>query len=193
MRDVARTKEFDPGSVLDAALELFWLRGYEATSMAGLVEHLGIGRASIYATYGSKHELYLRALDRYMRDKDADVIRMLSQPGPVLPAVSAMLRQYASQDEPRRGCMVVNAACELLPGDQQVARQVETSWEMLETALASALTRAQAQGELGPEKDPRALACFLLVVLQGLRVTAKGPSHPARLDAAVGQALAIFA
>jgi TetR/AcrR family transcriptional regulator, transcriptional repressor for nem operon len=189
---VARTKEFDPGTVLDAALELFWLRGYEATSMADLVAHLGVGRASIYATYRSKHDLYLKALERYVRAKDADLVRLLSQPGPVLPAIQVLLRLYASQDEPRRGCLVVNAACELLPGDAQVARQVEMSWEMLETALASALTRAQAQGELAPDSDPRALARFLLVVLQGLRVAAKGGSHPARLDAAIEQAQAVL-
>ena len=190
---MARTKEFDPEAVLDAALELFWLRGYEATSMADLVTHLGVGRASIYATYGSKHELYLKALERYVRARDADLVRMLSQPGPVLPAIQALLRRYASQDEPRRGCLVVNAACELLPGDAQVARQVGASWEMLETALASALTRAQAQGELTADKDPRSLAQFLLIVLQGLRVAAKGGSHRGRLDAAIDQALSRLA
>lgn len=190
---MARTKEFDPEATLDAALELFWLRGYEATSMADLVAHLGIGRASIYATYGGKHELYLAALDRYVRTKDADVVELLSQPGPVLPAIRALLQLYASQDEPRRGCMVVNAAGELLPGDPTVARKVEASWDMLETALASALTRARAAGELAAGKDPRALARFLLVLLQGLRVAGKGPSHPGRLRDAVEQAMAVLA
>jgi len=56
---VARTKEFDPEAALQAALELFWRRGYEATSMSDLVDHLGIGRASLYATFGNKHELYV--------------------------------------------------------------------------------------------------------------------------------------
>lgn len=187
---MARTKEFDPAAALDAALELFWLRGYEATSMSDLVSHLGIGRASIYGTFGSKHQLYLQALERYARVKDADVVRLLSQPGPVLPVIAVLLRLYASQEEPRRGCLVVNAACELLPADTQVARRVELSWQTLETALASALTRAQAQGELASDKDPRALAQFLLVVFQGLRVTAKGGSDPARLRATIEQALA---
>ncbi len=62
---MARTKEFDPDAALQSALELFWRRGYEATSMADLVEALGIGRASIYATFGNKHDLYLKALERY--------------------------------------------------------------------------------------------------------------------------------
>ena len=115
---MARTKEFDPGAVLDAALELFWLRGYEATSMADLVDHLGVGRASIYATYRSKHDLYLKALDRYVRTKDAGLVRMLSQPGPVLPAIEALLRLYASQEEPRRAAR------------RPVSRLQNTSWRV---------------------------------------------------------------
>ncbi len=62
---MARTKEFDPDVALRKVLDLFWRRGYEATSMADLVEHLGVARASIYATFGGKRELYLKALDRY--------------------------------------------------------------------------------------------------------------------------------
>ena len=190
---MARTKEFDPDAALDAALELFWRRGYEATSMADLVEHLGIGRASLYATFGSKHELYLKALDRYLETRRPDPVELLSQPGPVLPAVRALVRSYADEaarDEQRRGCMVVNAAMERLPHDRMVARRVQASWDTLEVALTAALTRARAQGELPAGKDPRALARFLLAVLQGLRVLGKGDPDPGRLKDAAEQALA---
>ncbi len=189
---MARTKEFDPDTALQGALELFWRRGYEATSMADLVQHLGIGRASIYATFGSKHELYLKALDRYLQLRNPNPIELLSQPGPALPAVRALVQQYAEEsacDEQRRGCLVVNAAVERLPGDSAVARRVESSWDTLEVALASALTRARAQGELADDCDPRALARFLLVVLQGLRVLGKGHPDPERLRDAAAQAL----
>src|SRR6266536_699926 len=170
---MARTKEFDPDTALQGALELFWRRGYEATSMADLVQHLGIGRASIYATFGSKHELYLKALDRYLQLRNPNPIELLSQPGPALPAVRALVQQYAEEsacDEQRRGCLVVNAAVERLPG-------------------ASAVTRARAQGELADDCDPRVLARFLLVVLQGLRVLGKGHPDPERLRDAAAQAL----
>ena len=189
---MARTKEFDPDTALQGALELFWRRGYEATSMADLVQHLGIGRASIYATFGSKHELYLKALDRYLQLRNPNPIELLSQPGPALPAVRALVQQYAEEsacDEQRRGCLVVNAAVERLPGDSAVARRVESSWDTLEVALASALTRARAQGELADDCDPRVLARFLLVVLQGLRVLGKGHPDPERLRDAAAQAL----
>lgn len=84
---MARTKEFDPDAALRAALELFWRRGYEATSMSDLVEHLGVGRASIYATFGNKRELYLKALARYEQGLLPDLLADLSRPGPALPGV----------------------------------------------------------------------------------------------------------
>src|SRR5581483_344492 len=105
---MSRTKEFDPDAVLQRALELFWERGYEATSMADLVEHLGIARASIYATFGGKHDLYLQAFERYLQSRDGAVVERLSQPGPALPAVRALIEAYADEslrDERRRGCM----------------------------------------------------------------------------------------
>ncbi|HEX2034346.1 MAG TPA: TetR/AcrR family transcriptional regulator [Chloroflexota bacterium] len=181
---------------LQAALELFWERGYEATSLSDLVEHLGIGRASLYATFGSKHELYVKALGHYLQTRTPDPVELLSQPGPVLPAVRALVERYVEEaicDQRRRGCMIVNAAAERLPGDARVARVVESSWDTLEVALTSAMTRARAQGELGADKDPRALARFLLAVLQGLRVLGKGDPNPERLRDAASQALAVLA
>jgi TetR/AcrR family transcriptional regulator, transcriptional repressor for nem operon len=192
---VARTKEFDPDAVLQKALELFWERGYEATSMADLVQHLGIARASIYATYGGKHDLYVKALERYQQNRDPALVEALSQPGPALPAVRSLVEAYAQEslrDRRRRGCMVVNAAVEVMPRDPQIARRVETSWDTLETALTSALTRARAQGEISADKDPRALARFLLVLMQGLRVLGRAHPDAGRLRDATAQALAVL-
>src|SRR5258708_34322099 len=104
MIGMSRTKEFDPDAALQAALELFWRKGYEATSMADLVDHLGIARASIYGTFGGKHDLYLKALDRYLESRDPAIIEALSQPGPALPSIRALIRRYAdeSRSEERR-------------------------------------------------------------------------------------------
>ncbi|MET9082055.1 helix-turn-helix domain-containing protein [Streptomyces sp. NPDC004237] len=193
---MARTKEFDPDAALLSALELFWRRGYEATSMADLVEHLGIGRASLYATFGSKHDLYLKALDRYQQDRLPPLLRALSQPGPVLPAVRALVRRYADESATDglrlRGCMVTNAAAELAPHDPAAARSVEHDWDRVETALHAALVRAQAQAELPADRAPLALARTLLVLLQGLRVVGKASTDPARVRDAADQALRLL-
>lgn len=193
---MARTKEFDPEAALQSALELFWRRGYEATSMTDLVEHLGIGRASLYATFGSKHELYLKALDRYERAGLTGIVRELSRPGPALPAVRAVVRRYAAEsaDEELRlhGCLITNTAAELAPHDPAAARRVERNWDQLETVLHSALTRARAQGELPADRDPLTLARALLVLMQGLRVVGKASADPARVRDAAEQALALL-
>ncbi|MGW0205749.1 TetR/AcrR family transcriptional regulator [Streptomyces sp. NPDC003233] len=193
---MARTKEFDPDAALQAALELFWRRGYEATTMAELVEHLGIGRASLYATFGSKHELYLKALERYERSGLTRIVWELSQPGAALPAVRAVVRRYAAEaaDERLRlnGCLITNTAAELAPHDPAAARRVERNWDHLETLLHSALARAQSQGELPAGRDPLALSRTLLVLMQGLRVVGKASADPARVRDAAEQALALL-
>ncbi|MFD5972162.1 MULTISPECIES: TetR/AcrR family transcriptional regulator [Streptomyces] len=193
---MARTKEFDPDAALQSALELFWRRGYEATSIADLVEHLGIGRASIYATFGNKHELYLKALDRYAEGRDAVLLAELSQPGDALPAVRAVVRRFAAEavaDDVRlKGCLVTNTAVELAPHETAPARRVESSWDHFETLLHSALVRAQAQGELAEGRDPRALARMVLVLLQGVRVVGKASGDTARVRDAVEQALSLL-
>src|SRR5690606_4954587 len=179
----------------DRAMELFWERGFEATSMALLTERLGIGRASLYATFGDKHQLYLAALRRYLQTRDPDPLELLSRPGPVVPAVRALVEAYVQEsltDERRRGCLVVNSATELLPHDQPVTQLVESSWQSLETALSSALIRARAQQELPPDRDPRALARFLLVFLQGVRVLGRATPDPDRLRDAAAQALSLL-
>ncbi|MEU6422838.1 TetR/AcrR family transcriptional regulator [Streptomyces spiralis] len=193
---MARTKEFDPDAALQSALELFWRQGYEATSMADLVEHLGIGKASLYGTFGSKHELYLRALDRYGQAQNPQLTRELSRPGPVLPAVRELVRRFAAEATAEatreQGCLITNTAVELAPHDRDATRRVESSWDHLETLLHSALVRARAQGELAGDRDPLALARMLLVLLQGVRVVGKASAAPARVRDATEAALALL-
>ena len=193
---MARTKEFDPEAALQSALELFWRRGYEATSMTDLVEHLGVGRASIYATFGNKRELYLKAMDRYAETRDPSLLAELSQPGPALPPVRAIVRRYAAEAAHEQlralGCLVTNTAAELAPHDAAATRLVERNWDQLEAVLRSALVRAQAQGELPADRDPLALARLLLVLMQGLRVVGRASGDPARVRDAAEQALTLL-
>jgi TetR/AcrR family transcriptional repressor of nem operon len=189
---MARTKEFDPDVALRAAMDLFWRNGYEATSMQDIVDHLGIGRGSIYATFGSKHELYLLALDRYAEETGGRALERLSQPGPALPAVRALVEGFLAESlTDRKGCFVTNTAVEC-PHDRPIARRVESNWDGLETLIAGALTRARHQGELPADKDPRALARFLVIIAQGLKVMARVPDER-RMRDAVDQALTLLA
>ncbi|HEY0577377.1 MAG TPA: TetR family transcriptional regulator [Pseudonocardia sp.] len=188
---MARAKEFDPEVALERAMELFWRQGYEATSIADLVAHLGIAKASLYATFGGKHDLYLAALDRYIRHPDPDPVEVLSSPGPVLPAIQTLLDIYAAPspfDRPA-GCMVVAAAVECPPEDQAVQSRLELSWGSSEVLLTSALLRARAQGEIRADAEPASLARFLLVLIQGIRVVGASSAGAGRARDAARHAL----
>lgn len=188
---MGRVREFDAGEALAAAMRVFWRQGYEATTVADLVEATGVAKASLYATFGDKHALYRAALESYAAGRDPGIVERLAGPGPALPAIKELLSSYAAGPFDL-GCFVVNAAVERLPGDDAVALTVEASWETVETALQGALARARAGGELRAEADPVRLARFLLVVLQGLRVVAKGRPGSGRGDAAVSEAGALL-
>ncbi|HEX4252079.1 MAG TPA: TetR family transcriptional regulator [Pseudonocardia sp.] len=194
---MARLKEFDPDVALERAMELFWRQGYAATSVADLVAHLGVARASLYATFGNKHDLYVAALERYMGRGDPNLVEVLATPGPVLPVIGAVLRAAAAptpQGLPP-GCMVVNAAAECPPEDVVVRRRLELNWAAIEVALTSALLRARAQGEVRADTDAVSTARFLLVLMQGIPVVigpANDPDGLKRADAAVRHAVGML-
>ncbi|MGW5644487.1 TetR/AcrR family transcriptional regulator [Saccharopolyspora sp. NPDC003752] len=191
---MGRTKEFDPDVALGKAMELFWRQGYEATSMQDLVDCLGLGRGSIYGAFGGKRELYLKALERYVEDTRQAFVAHLSASGRAIDAVCGLVRLYVEisvEDAEVKGCFMTNTAVEL-PADEQVGRRVESGLAVMETALTTALMRARAEGDLAADKDPAALARFLVTLLQGVRVVGKTPVRRRFLDDAVEQALALL-
>lgn len=192
---MARTKEFDPDAALQAALELFWRRGYEATSMSDLVEHLGIGRASLYATFGSKHELYLKALDRYAELSDPKLLDELSQPGPVLPAVRALVRRFATEAaSEQRAMRLFRHQHGGRTGRPRPGRGPPGRGQLGPSGDPAALGAGPGggPGELPPGREPRALARMLVVLLQGIRVVGKAASDPLRVHDAAEQALTLL-
>lgn len=189
---MSREKEFDVDEALGRAMELFWCRGYEATSLSDLLERLGIGKGSFYNTFGSKHELYLRALDRYRGMMGDLLVSELEEAGPVKPSIKGLLESISEHDlgDPeRRGCMVVNAATELVPHDPEAERRVVSNFVRLEDALRSAISRGQSTGEIPAEKDPAALARFLMTLIQGLRVVGKATCDRTALEDTIDVAL----
>ncbi|SHF09215.1 TetR/AcrR family transcriptional regulator [Streptoalloteichus hindustanus] len=192
---MGRTKQFDPDVALRAAMELFWRKGYEATSMRDLVECLGLGQGSIYGAFGGKRELYLKAVERYVEDARESLVTRLSTPGSPLEAVRGLVRYYAEtalSDAERRGCLLTNTAVEL-PADEGAGRHVESGMEAMEVLIAATLTRARAAGELPADRDPVALARFLVTLFQGIRVMAKTPLRRRFVEDSVEQALAVLA
>lgn len=178
-----RTKEFRPEEALDAAMHLFWSKGYGATSMRDLLDGMGIGRGSFYGTFGGKRALFLAALDRFEEVRASWVIEALEGSG--LDGIEEVF--WRSVDglvgfEPRRGCLMANTAVELAPHDAEVAGRISRYVRRTEAAFEDALVRAREAGEIPSDKDPRALARFLVNNLHGLRVLARAGSARATLE-----------
>ena len=107
-----RPKEFNPGEALEKAMQAFWHKGYEATSMEDLLNAMDINRGSLYATFGDKRELFLKAMNLYCSGGGiGSRLAILSQPGPALPLIrqfiSAML-EFGLFDPLQHGCMMTN-------------------------------------------------------------------------------------
>src|SRR5512134_1716882 len=91
---MVRTKQFDRHAVLDEAMEVFWERGFHATSIQDLVDRLGVNRQSLYDTYGGKDQLFLAALERYREIQGTPVRRLLEREGPALEVLGEFLHGF---------------------------------------------------------------------------------------------------
>jgi TetR/AcrR family transcriptional repressor of nem operon len=173
---MARQKEFDRDEALHKAMETFWARGYEATSIQDLVESMGINRQSLYDTFGDKHALYLLALDRYRDVESRKVFELLEKPGSARKAIRQLFTNVIDcsvGSKQRRGCFMGNAISELAGRCKETAARTCNNMNALEDALYRALLRGKKDGEFTNISDPRAVARFLYSNLQGLTLVAK--------------------
>jgi TetR/AcrR family transcriptional repressor of nem operon len=173
---MARQKEFDRDEVLHKAMEVFWARGYEATSIQSLVKQMGINRQSIYDTFGDKHSLFLQSLDRYREIQSRKVFDVLERPGSVKKNLRQLFEEVVARAlsaEGRRGCFVGNSMSELAGRCKATADRTCSSVTLAEKIIRRALERGREQGELSRVRDTRAVARFLYCNLQGLLLLAK--------------------
>ena len=191
-----RPRAFDPAAALDAALDVFHVKGYEAASVQDLVDATGLSRSSLYATFGDKHALYLAALDRYTA---AGRERMggLCGCGSPLGAVRAHLEGIAGGADgaapPPLGCLMTNAAAERASRDPETARRACAARTGMTDVFERTVREAQAAGEVGTGRDPRALAHFLTSAVYGLHGLQKAGADADALAAVVDQTVAAVA
>jgi TetR/AcrR family transcriptional repressor of nem operon len=193
MASVARPRSFDEQEVIDRAMELFWTKGYEGTSVSDLTTELGVHPGSLYRSFGDKHALFLRALARYRDSQARALAPALLAGGPVLPRLRAVLLGFielAAEQETPRGCLVANTVGELLPGDKDVALGVGEVLAEVEDGFLQGLRAAARQGEIAGALDLPSWAAALTMLVQGLQVVAKADPDPRRLvpgvDAVLG-------
>jgi TetR/AcrR family transcriptional repressor of nem operon len=191
---MARPREFDEEVVLDAAIQCFWNRGFEATSVKDLIERTGIAAASLYNAYGDKRSIYQAALDRYV---EISIGARIERCGTLPPraAISAFFDEILRRsltDREQKGCLLVNSALEMAPHDPEFRKSIARVLKRIEAFFLGCVETGQADGTLSRSTPPEALAQHLLGVLMGLRVLARVRPERALLEGVVSTALVLL-
>jgi AcrR family transcriptional regulator len=171
---MARPKAFDRDAALQKAMEVFWTKGFAGASAEDLTTAMGIGRQSLYDTFGDKWRLYLEALARYNSESTAGHLADLKAGPSATQAIKTLLLRFAETPEAlrARGCMGINAICEF-GQDPDVAAAAMPSRKLLDAALVGLLEAGKAQGDVAASVDPKSAARFIAATLAGLKVQAK--------------------
>jgi TetR/AcrR family transcriptional regulator, transcriptional repressor for nem operon len=168
---MARPREFDERRVLRAVREQFWNAGYAATSLQDLMRDSGLGKGSLYAAFGDKHELFLRALGSYNDANDRALRTMLESTPRALDGLRAFVMapvRDATGVAARRGCFMANSTYELAAADPEVLAEARRTYEATTAAVAECVVRAQREGDVPADSDPVETARALLAAQQGV-------------------------
>jgi AcrR family transcriptional regulator len=171
---IGRPRAFDSDEALQKALDVFWQKGYEGTSLSDLTEAMGINKPSMYAAFGNKEQLFLKAIELYEQRPCAFFYPALEQ-ATAYEVAAFMLRgaaeSLADSSHPQ-GCVVVQGALSCSEAGAAVKQALIDRRQEGEQALCERLSLAQQQGDLPQSADPLVLARYLGTVLQGMAIQA---------------------
>ena len=173
-RPVGRPREFDEEQVLAAAMDAFWRKGYEATSLVDLTEATGLNKASLYRVFGDKHQLFIAALKNYADIEFRETTAVVSEQASPLTNIRAVVKKITDDAGSEKGCMMINSMVELAPHDPEVKRLLKSFGEQRIDAITGLILRAQAAGEIRPELDADKLAVSLMIAFAGSAAMVKG-------------------
>ncbi|MES3040315.1 MAG: TetR/AcrR family transcriptional regulator [Pseudomonadota bacterium] len=174
---MARSLAFDPDIALNAALDTFWQRGYQGSSIQVLLDAMGLNRGSLYNQFGDKDQLFQSVLMRYFQRYPELVISLLDHsPDPIagIDAVFQLTLVQLPEQQRQCGCLLVNTVAELSDSHREHAEQAQALLTQVEQAFARALQRAQHSGQWQhPALNAKTAARLLFTYLTGLRITTR--------------------
>lgn len=195
MSSRGRPRSFDRTEVLDRAMEVFWQRGFEGSSMTDLTTAMGINSPSLYAAFGSKEALYLEAVRRFSETAAAGTFRALAEAPALREGLAGML--YAAIDcstqfgRPR-GCMIALGATHCAPENERIRKELKEMRRTLQDTLRLKFEAAIADGLLPPDSDAGSLATYFATLVHGISIQARDGVTREELNAVVAHALAAF-
>src|SRR5580700_8520199 len=188
---MGRPRSFDIDGALDRALQVFWQKGYEGTSLSDLTKAVGVNRPSLYAAFGDKKALFRKALDRYLTGPAAYTKEALKEP--TARAVVERLLQGAADlnAAPRNpgGCLLVQGALVCSKAGDSIRQELAASRAAGEAALRRRFQRAKSEGDLPAGTNPAELARYLAAIIYGMAVQAAGGASRDKLQQVVEMAL----
>ena len=163
-------KQFDQEEALHKAMDVFWAKGYEGASLSEILEQIGIGKKSLYDTFGNKRSLFHRAMDLYAQTQYGKITSILQRPGSPMANIRALLEHWrgmaARPDS--RGCLLGTNMADFNVEDEDVAEKLRGYLGYVERAVEGTLEAAQEAGELGPDADCQGIAQLLVSLSQGM-------------------------
>ena len=189
-----RPREFDIDQALDAALTVFWRKGYEGASLPNLTAAMGINRPSLYAAFGNKEGLFRRVLARYVEGPAAGILQALDQPtarAVVEHLLSASIEVVTDPSKPH-GCLLVQGALVCGEASESVRQALLARRQASELAIRQRLERAKAEGDLPADVDPADLVRYLVTVMRGIAVQAAGGASRQELQRVAAMALQVW-
>lgn len=187
-------KQFDTEVALSKAMEVFWAHGYEAASLSELLKKMGIGKKSLYDTFGNKQSLFLKALDYYARTNIRDIRNRMKAEGSPLAIVKQLLTQWQEMhSQPGScGCMLGTNIADFNTEDEEIASIMCSYLQQVEDIFTTTLARAQAAGELSSKANPRNLARLLLCTTQGMALIGRVMDDETTLEGAVESTISLL-
>ncbi len=180
---IGRPRAFDIDTALDRALQVFWRKGYEGTSLPDLTKAMGINRPSLYAAFGNKEALFRKAIDRYIEGPACHVREALDEPTARRVVERLWRGSIDVVTDPRNpgGCFMVQSALACGDEGRAVRREMSKRRAAMVTVLRKRFEQAIAEGDLPPRTNPADLARYVATVSHGMAVQAAGGASRAQL------------
>ena len=173
--------KFDPDEALEAAMQVFWSKGYKQTSLEDLLKAMNVAKSSFYQTFGSKSQLFKKCINRYRNALMNDINDALAEADTGLKFIEHFF--YSILDETikgkeRRGCLILNSANEFSRSDPEITGLITEGIEQFTHILKQAVQRSQKEGDIPKTRPAKSLAPYLFSCISGLRTMIKGGVDP---------------
>jgi TetR/AcrR family transcriptional regulator, transcriptional repressor for nem operon len=176
---MARPREFDLDELLETALEVFWEKGYDGTSMADLLDATGLHKGSLYKVFSDKRAIYLAVLDRYTAQILDGWRKTVAASRSPRDALRRWFLGFAIYDGAYKGCFAANTSVELAPHDAEIARKLDRFTAKFRSNFVETIEDGKRAGEIASHVDSKATAEMFVLLMFGFRVVGKHSRHSA--------------